>query len=334
MQNGVTFWTEGGQSAGMGHLSRCVNIARSLEVHDLPMHFLVNNDRAVIERLNQEALFHIVYPVSGRHPERLTNGVVVIDTKHDVGPQVRALKAEGRKVVLIDNSSSDEADAIVMPTPVYRGQAKERLYSGSDYLIIGQGFRRARAAGRPAHASPLRVLVTMGGADPYNLTETVLKALWTVEGIEVMTVIGPAFRMTGSMEEFIRRGGGRNRFLFSVKDMAPVMRDAHLAVTAVGTTVFELAYMGVPSLLIGNYESDADDLEMIEGLGISKSLGHYSRVDGRSIAEAVERFRDDPAAWAEMSTKAGGLTDGEGAARTASIITALTGHENLKSGAL
>src|SRR3989304_6506945 len=120
MQNGVTFWTEGGPSIGMGHVMRCINIAHALETEEMPMHFLVNNERPVIDRLNEEPLFHIVYPMTGRHANRLTNGVVVIDTKRDVSAQVRSLREEGRKVVLIDNSSTGEADAIVMPTPVYR----------------------------------------------------------------------------------------------------------------------------------------------------------------------------------------------------------------------
>lgn len=329
MQNGVTFWTEGGPSIGMGHLMRCINIAHALETEEMPMHFLVNNERPVIERLNQEALFHIVYPITGRHANRLTNGVVVIDTKRDVSAQVHTLKEEGRKVVLIDNSSTDEADAIIMPTPVYKGQGTQgKLLSGSSYLIIGENFRKERDFEPISHALPLRVLITMGGSDPYNLTEMVLKALWTVDGIEVTTVLGPAFRMTDSMEEFIRRSGGRFSFLFNVKDMAPVMRSAHVAFTAVGTTVYELAYMGVPSVLIGNYDSDAEDLAMLEGLGIAKSLGHYREIDQHAISGAAEMLRDDPAAWHEMSLKARGLTDGDGAARIASLISSLTKQHN------
>ena len=249
MQNGVTFWTEGGQSIGMGHVMRCINIARAFGAEEMPLHFLVNNERPVIERLNQEAFFHVVYPMSGKHANRLTKGVVVIDTKRDVSSQVRSLKEDGKKVVLIDNSSTDEADAIVMPTPVYRGQSRPALFSGSSYLIIGDNFREARGEGPISHSAPLKVLVTMGGADPFNLTEMVLKALWPIEGIEVTTVIGPAFRMTDTMEEFVKRSGESFTFAFNVKDMAPLMRASHIAFTAVGTTVYELAYMGVPSVL-------------------------------------------------------------------------------------
>lgn len=328
MQNGVTFWTEGGPSIGMGHVMRCINIAHALESEEMPMHFLVNNERPVIDRLNEEALFHLVYPMTGRHVSRLTNGVVVIDTKRDVSSQVHSLREEGRKVVLIDNSSTGEADAIVMPTPVYKGSGSGNILHGNSYLIIGDNFRRSRGAKPLVHSAPLKVLVTMGGSDPFNLTEMVLKALWNIEGIEVTTVIGPAFKMTETMEEFIKRSNERFTFVFNAKNMAPLMRASHIAFTAVGTTVYELAYMGVPSVLIGNYETDLEDLAAFKKLGISRSLGFYRDLNHALLTEAAEVFRDDPAMWTEMSLKARNLTDGDGASRIAALIRSLIKQQN------
>ncbi|MCL4872499.1 hypothetical protein KJ039_00320 [bacterium] len=323
MQNGVTFWTEGGSSVGMGHVMRCINIAHALESEELPLHFLVNNERPVIDRLNSEALFHITYPITGRHAGRLTGGVVVIDTKRDVCEQVHALKDEGKKVVLIDNVSSGEADAVIMPTPLYRGGVNGNLLSGNEYIIIGENFRRARGGKRPGHSLPFKVLVTMGGSDPFNLTELALKGLYDVKDIEVTAVIGPAFRTGGALDDFMAGCDGRFRFVHNVKDLAPLMKEAHLAFTAMGTTVFELAYMGVPSVLIGNYESDREDLAAIERLGISRSLGYQTEVGAGSIAEAVDFFKTNRREWEEMSARAMSLTDGKGAFRIASLIRSL-----------
>jgi spore coat polysaccharide biosynthesis predicted glycosyltransferase SpsG len=108
--------------------------------------------------------------------------------------------------------------------------------------------------------------------------------------------------------------------------MAPLMRDTHIAFTAVGTTVYELAYMGVPSVLIGNYATDAEDLAALEGLGVCRSLGYYRDLDPSLISEAAESFRDDPAMWSEMSLNARNLTDGDGASRIAGLICSLLKH--------
>jgi len=323
MQDSVTFWTEGGPSVGMGHVMRCINIARAIDGQDLPLHFLVNNERPVIERLNSEAFFHITYPVTGMHPSRLSGGVVVIDTKKDVSGQVRALKEDGRKVILIDNTSSGEADAVVMPTPIYRGLPVNGLVCGSEYIIIGGQFRNARERGTLGHSRPLKVLVTMGGSDPNNLTGIVLKELAEVGGIEVTVVIGPAFNANRSFENLKTGRWEKFSFVHNPKEMAALMSGSHVAFTAMGTTVFELAYMGVPSVVIGNYESDREGMASLEELGISKGLGFHKDILPGEAGETLKSFRDDPALWQEASTKAMALTDGRGAMRIASLITSM-----------
>lgn len=323
MQDCVTFWTEGGPSLGMGHVMRCINIARALDGEDLPLHFLVNNERAVIERLNSEAFFHITYPLTGMHASRLSGGVVVIDTKKDVSGQVHTLKEDGRKVILIDNTSSGEADAVVMPTPIYRGHRASGLVCGSEYIIIGGQFRNARERGTLGHSRPLKVLVTMGGSDPNNLTGIVLMDLAEVGGIEVTVVIGPAFNANRSFEDLKTGRWEKFSFVHNPKEMAALMSGAHVAFTAMGTTVFELAYMGVPSVVIGNYESDREDMASLEELGISKGLGFHKDILPGETGKALKAFRDDPALWQEASTKAMALTDGRGAMRIAGLITSM-----------
>ncbi len=327
MQNSVTFWTEGGASIGMGHVMRCINIAHALDEQELPIHFLVNNERPVIDRLNSESLFHITYPMTGMHPSRLSGDIVVIDTKKDVSGQVHTLKEDGRKVILIDNTSTDEADAVVMPTPIYRGSRMRGLISGSEYIIIGDRFRNARERSPLEHSLPLKVLITMGGSDPNNLTGMVLKDLAGLDGIEVTVVIGPAFSSGRTFEDLNASRWEKFSIVHNPDDMAAWMGRSHVAFTAMGTTVFELAYMGVPSVVIGNYESDREDLAAMEGLGITRGLGFHKDLMPGEAGEAIKLFRDDAVLWRETSSKAMALTDGRGASRIAGIITAMLDGE-------
>lgn len=336
MLNGVTFWTEGGACTGMGHLIRSINIARALGGLDAPIHFLVNNDRAVIDRLEEACLPHIVYPVDRANAVRLANDLVVIDTKKDVTAQVRRLKDEGKKVVLIDNRSgaAGYADMSIFPDAAGRpGDGGNNCYSGSEYVIIGGNFLRLRKeAARAAYSKPLKVLVTMGGADPLGLTDIVAGALTDVDDIEVTVVMGPASRQSKTLQGLAARAGGRFRFVKGVNNLAPLMNSAHVAFSAVGTTVYELAFMGVPSVLIGNYPDDKADITAYEGIGISRGIGFYKEVTAGDIAGAVEAFKKDENMWREMSRKASGLIDGYGAARIAALIENILREDNQKIG--
>lgn len=326
---GVTFWTEGGTSIGMGHLSRCINIAHATGACGLPVHFLTNDDPAVSARLADSEISRVTFPIDSPNAARFTRlstEVVVIDTKRDVSELVKGLKSDGRKVVLIDNlTGAEDADLVVLPTAFERDRARgEKIRSGGEFVIIGPNFIDTRhTMDRLPYALPLKVLVTMGGADPFNLTEQVVDALKGMKGVDVTVVLGPAFEASESLVEFMANGGSGFRFLHGVKDMAPLMNSTHVAFTAVGTTINELAYMGVPSIVISNYRQDSADLDSIEGLGIGVSLGYHEDVGDGEIRDAVEGFIRDKSKWDLMSWKASQLTDGLGAVRIARLVAGL-----------
>jgi len=316
MRDGVTIWTEGGAYIGMGHLVRCINIAGALDALGIPVRFLVNSDRAVIERLDGAGFAQSACPTGWEHAEGLTHGIVLIDTRKDVTTLISALKGSGKKVVLLDNAVSLGADLVIVPSALYREKA-DKVMGGGEFVIVNEKFRSYRGP-EIRHALPVKVLVTMGGADPFRLTELVLKSLKDMKGVEATTVIGPAFSPERDLKALVRWMPGF-RFAEGIKDLSPFMAESPLAITAVGTTIYELACMGVPSILIGNYESDKSDLKGFERLGASISLGHYKDATPEAIRSSVKKFQDE-AFWRKASERARKLVDGRGAERIASLI--------------
>lgn len=320
----VTFWTEGGNPVGMGHISRCVNIARALKKSSVPFDFLINDDESVKARLEAEGFEYRAGWLTPETVQKINSGTVVIDTKKDLGGLVGMLKESCKRVVVIDNTSTAEADMAIFPSPFYRGERRVNERGGSDYVIIGDNFIRERGAlPQEKPFRPFKVLITMGGADPFNLTEQVVNAIERLDGVEATVVIGPASKPTQFLKRFIESGSEKFRFLYNVADMAPVMSSSHIAFTAVGTTVYELAYLGVPSVVIANYPHDDSDLRELKELGISFGLGYYKDVNAPMIRGAVKSLMKRENLLELMSRKAYSLTDGRGAARIARCIAEL-----------
>lgn len=323
MRYGVTFWTEGGKNIGMGHVVRCINMAHALRAFGISVNFLVNNDPAVLEKLDAAGLSHLVMDASGANISDITKDIIVFDTKKDIKRQVRILKDEGKKIVLIDNLNCGQADAVILPSALCRpSEGEGNIFAGNEYVIIGENFHAFKSRGISlSHSLPIKVLVTMGGADPFNLTRQVLAALKDVEDIEVNVVIGPA--SSAHEEEELYKDSEKFIFHKNVSDMAPLIAGSHLAFTALGTTIFELAFLGVPSVIIANYKEDEQDLKEYSRLGIGIGLGYYKDAAPESIRDTVERFKSDSSLWEMVSGRAKRLSDGRGAFRIAEIIASI-----------
>ena len=98
------------------------------------------------------------------------------------------------------------------------------------------------------------------------------------------------------------------------------MSTADIAFTALGITTYELAYMGVPSVIIANFRSDEKYLNVFKKLGISLPLGYYNDLTGGDIRRAAGMFVRNKSMLKSMSQKGKRLIDGYGAKRIADII--------------
>ena len=332
MGSGVTIWTEGGSNMGMGHVMRSVNIARAFAEVDVPITFLVNKDRTVMEQIEGSGFPYHIASLERTCRYKQIGDVVIMDTKKDVSDRVEELKKRGRVVVMIDNitRAAKISDISILPSLFVENNGRQdgNIYCGGEYIIIGENFRvvrETRAVLEPS--SPLKILVTMGGADPNNLTEKVVDALWDMEDIEVTVVIGPAARTSQRIKRMERTDGKPFTFLYGVKDMAPLMAISHVAFTAMGTTLYELVYMWVPSVVIANYRDDHKDMLGIERLGIGFALGYHTDVNQIHIQKTVERLLNNKPLLRRASINCRGLIDGFGATRIVELIRGFIGSK-------
>jgi len=327
MSEYVKILAKGGGPRGMGHVMRSLNVARALKEMDMPVYFLFDNESSATELVEENGFNWCRYrkgrPALAEEP----SGVVVMDMEEDVSEYVESFKKKGSRVLIIDNetNASRVADRSITPSAFMAGAKAKGLYAGSKFVIVGENFFRAKKAMKALrHTLPLQILVTMGWCDANNITLKVLKALSGLKDIQITVVLGPDYAFTKTMESF--QTLKNITFRHKVKDMAPLMASSHIAFTALGTTVYELAFMGVPPIIISNYRDDEKDLAALRKLNAGVSLGFYGCVSDELIRGAATRFIEDAWYWREVSSKASRLTDGRGAWRIASIIAELYGR--------
>jgi len=178
--------------------------------------------------------------------------------------------------------------------------------------------------------------VTLGGADPDNATGKVTKALNDLD-VEVKIVVGGSNPNKQNLEAEIRNpisaspprvDGVRSRASLSLSvdtdDMPALMAWADVAIAASGTTSWELAFMGTPSLVVVLADNQEEVAHFLHLGGVSISLGRIEDLSTAEIGGALHGLLADGAQRAAMSQRGQQLVDGRGVARVVVCLLAAT----------
>lgn len=162
-----------------------------------------------------------------------------------------AARSHGARLMMIDDDARIGAyacDLIVdhnadaEPSRYSNTATSPRLLLGTRFALLRREFRRSSSSGGQPDRQPLRLLVTLGGGDHRALVGKLLKL---VGRSSVPLDVSVAMGMAGEPPT----DPGDARILTEVEDMAILMSETDLAIATAGTTAWELAAMGVPSLL-------------------------------------------------------------------------------------
>lgn len=180
-------------------------------------------------------------------------------------------------------------------------------------------FRESLGRHRDFQGPARNVLVTLGGSDPNNATGVVLSAIEHV-GVEldVIVVIGASNSHADAVDRQAAKSRARVRIERDTSRMSELMAWADVAVSSGGSTVWELAFMGLPSL-VGSIAADQGPL--VASSLFFESLGAFPAVRPEFLARALRDLVLDRARRAAQSAKARAVVDGRGCDRVLSVLS-------------
>lgn len=312
------------ESVGLGHVMRCIAIAQVWRASGAPVVFamfrgaLLVKDRVASERFDLEELASELAPL----PANPRSDVVLIDGyTFDGSLQQRFVNAGVRCVVIDDHARLPAYDAdIVVDANVgareesYRPRMRRgRALCGLRYALLRREFTAAREA---SVIGARRLLVTFGGSDSSALTERVLAEVDPT--FDVTILVGAANKRSMAIQRAAERFN-RHRVVINPQNVAEVMASADLAVSAAGTTCTELAFMGVPAVVVVTADNQQPVAEGFARLGCVDVAGGLN-VEGADIARRVEALAVDDARRSAMKARGMEAVDGRGCERVVDVI--------------
>jgi spore coat polysaccharide biosynthesis predicted glycosyltransferase SpsG/RimJ/RimL family protein N-acetyltransferase len=192
---------------------------------------------------------------------------------------------------------------------------------GTSAMLVRRQVRDASRAARPERGRG--VLVVLGGTDPHRLTTRVVEALARLREPPELTVVTPP----DQLPELQRlAAGSRGIRLTGFLDDLPAEAAAHdLVVSAAGTSVWDLAHLGVPTAIVAVTENQRAGYAAAVAAGITRGLGLPPHSDLDEQVAGLAPLLADRATLARQAERGRALVDGLGTWRVVSAWEQLAG---------
>jgi UDP-2,4-diacetamido-2,4,6-trideoxy-beta-L-altropyranose hydrolase len=194
------------------------------------------------------------------------------------------------------------------------------LLLGPEYALVRPEFLAVAAGGATRDS---RIVVTLGGSDPACATERVLAALLLPEtqSVEADFIIGAANPRQAVLTAAISIHSPRIQSVVAPADLPARFTRAPLAVTAGGTTLYELALLHTPMLLLCTADNQRRTCEKFAVAGAAQLAGWHGAVAPAELARMVAALLADRPRRVTLAASAGRLVDGHGASRVVETMS-------------
>ena len=262
---------------------------------------------------------------------RLSANWVVIDGDRFGSSFLETVRAAGFRVLLIDDFADREsfcADLIVNPNleddeePYRQRGATARLLMGPRYVLLRSEFRQGTEK-RETRQTGHRILVTLGGSDPENLTPKIVEALAGCSDLEITAIAGAGYGESGELR---RLKASNLRVVFNPANIAQFMRDADQAIIAAGGTLWELLSIGCAVLSYSRNSVQARVVQVLSDRGAVVDLGETRHLDPEKLMVSVRGLADSRLTRERMARLGHALVDGLGAARVVEAMERTGAH--------
>ena len=298
----VLFRAVGQRKLGMGHIYRCLSLAYKLIGHEV-LFVTDSKSEMGIEKLKSSFFpFEVIEDndsyekvLARWKPDIVVNDI--LDTDEDT---IKLERKYAKRIVNFEDVGPGAylADAVINALYENHPDKPGNVYEGSDYFFIRDEFLEEN----PKDFSPecRNVMIMFGGADPSDLTGRLYSICEKLHEITPETefhfITGFAYEKKDLMEDIPEK----NIFVHNdVKRVSLYMKKADLAVTSQGRTIYELASMGVPAIVLAQNEREAQHVFA----GIQNgfiNLGIGKRTDDETVIQTMRWLIETPNVRKEM----------------------------------
>ena len=342
LKKGILFRCDGTDQIGLGHVSRCLNVANKfLNSAEWNTYFL-GDYNAIASKIIADA-GHDVIQIGGFNSENVDECALILKTIVMLGVDVLFLDSRSEMeradfnqlgslnictTTLDDPSDRRKFVDIAFYPPVKSVQImnwdcfKGVKFVGWDYYPLNEEiikFRRLRFSNTAPKT--LKICVSMGSIDPLNYTSKILKELLYIDELmKIDVIIGPN---NNSNKEIYKISSNANKSITIIENCEDIIEhfaNADVGFVTFGVSAYEAACLGLPTMLFPISLDHFSSAQSFVDAGMAVHAWPEFPSDGESLKTNIRRFLSDKFHLADMSDKSLSSIDGLGSTRICDAI--------------
>lgn len=338
------FRADGNAQIGTGHVMRCLSIALAARQQGVDSVFLLA-DTAMAEQITHNGFSFL--PIAGRWNDLQAElpGLLqlvaqesierlLVDSYFNTPAYMEALSKITRLAYIDDFGTTPyTCQTLVNYNLTAEDIDYEVLYAGTKtQLLLGPAYAPLRPefnglTVKDAPAAVTKILISSGGADILAMSGRIARTLLSapeLAKVEIHIVAGTFSGQQSELQRLYEQTGVRLFVHRNTPNMAGLMQSCDLAVSAGGSTLYELCACGIPTVTFAVADNQLAMAKKMEALGCIYAGDARNNADqlAENIAHAVYALAADANMRQTCSKKMRALLDGKGAARIAASLLA------------
>lgn len=271
---------------------------QGFKTHSLPANIVKKNDIEKSKRTERENLYGLQWLGNTQQQDAEQCGVILEKIKPDwlivdhysLDHIWQSLVTEHyNKLMVIDDLADRKHISDLLLDQTYGRKKIDyvgcvprncQMLLGSQYALLRAEFSQWReySLERRVNQDFKKLLITMGGVDPDNITEQILKVLKNCKlppELEIIVIMGETAPNIEIVEKQVTEMSYKTQIKTNVNNMAELMANADLAIGAAGATTWERCCLGLPCIQIviaENQQTIAVNLQEINAIRLLKSI--------------------------------------------------------------
>ena len=306
-----------GGSVGSGHFYRCYAIAEKLIENKLKIIFLVNNKNEIKLHLkNKKISFHVIK--NEKEFKEISKSIkkIIIDLPFKNSKYSRMLQ-KNNKTIIIDDLGNKKifSDLLFNGSIVNEFQKysinknKTKYFQGPKFILLRSEFYLVKNEFK-VNKNIKKILIIFGGNDEKNITEKILKKILQKK-IKITIVVGPSYKYLKNIKKYI--SNKEIKLFQNKKNISNLFIKQDLVITSAGITTYELASLGIPSILIPMDKYQMKTAKKMELNGFGLNYGYWND-NGQKLDKLINSISNYENRK-KMSKRGKKIVDGKGLER-------------------